>query len=447
MKTDKTIDIIRLEGENQWVEFKEKVSKLDREIVAFANAEGGSIYLGMSDDGDPVGIKITNKLKSQVVDIARNCDPSINIDLLEHDQYSLLEIQVQEGMDKPYRCKEGFFLRIGPSTQKLKRNDIVDLINSSEKIHFDESINAKFVYPKDFATDKLKAFLNRCDIETTLSYEDILINLNVAKKEKSKLHFTNAGVLFFAKNPQKFLPESCITAVRYKTSDRFSIIDKKEFAGSVIQQIEDSMDFIIRHMSVEASITSDKIARQEVYDYPIVALREAVVNAVTHRDYYYDSSHIYIHMYPNHIDIENPGGLLHGISVESLGKRSARRNRLLADLLHRIKFIERVGSGFDRMRQALAGNNNPPLEVSATNFFNIRFYRRIPNADLSHLTSRQTSIYQLVQEKKTITSAEVFAVLEVGSRDTVLRDLNVLVEQGLIIKSGAGKATVYKVLE
>jgi len=291
--------------------------------------------------------------------------------------------------------------------------------------------------------NKLKEFLKRCGIATNLSIKDILINLNIAKEEKKTLFFTNAGVLFFAKDPQKFFPESCVTAVRYKTSDRFSIIDKKDFTGSIIQQIEDSIDFMVRHINVSITITSTQIARQEVYDYPIVALREAIVNAVTHRDYYYDSSHIYIHMYPTHMDIENPGGLLRGISIENLGKRSARRNRLIADLLHRVKFIERVGSGFDRMQHALDENDNPPLEVSATNFFNIRFYRRIPDVNLSHLTHRQTTIYQLIRERKIITKTDVAAALNV-SGDTALRDLNILVKQGLIIKSGAGKATVYK---
>jgi len=443
MKTDKIMNLITLEGENQRVEFKEKLNNLDREVVAFANAVGGSIYLGIADDGKLIGIDITNRLKSQIVDISRNCDPGINIKLLEHHHNNLLEIQVQEGKDKPYRCKDGFFLRIGPSTQKLKRDEIVNLINDSDKIHFDESINNRFIYPKDFATNKLKDFLKRCGLDTTLSIKDILINLNVAIEEKKTLSFTNAGVLFFANNPQQFLPESSITAVRYKTSDRFSIIDKKDFTGSLIQQIENSIDFIVRHMNVSVKITSTQVARQEVYDYPIVALREAIVNAVTHRDYYYDSSHIYIHMYSNHIDMENPGGLLQGISIENLGKRSARRNRLIADLLHRVKFIERVGSGFDRMQHSLAKNNNPPLEISATNFFNIRFYQRIPNINLSHLTRRQTTIYQLIQERQTIRKNEIANALNI-SGDTALRDLNTLVKQGLIIKSGTGKSTVYK---
>ena len=122
-----------------------------------------------------------------------------------------------------------------------------------------------------------------------------------------------------------------------------------------------------------------------------------LINAVTHRDYFYDSSHIYIHMYPDRMEIENPGGLPRGITIEKLGSRSVRRNRLIADLLqHRAKYINRVGSGFDRMQQSLAENSNPPLEVSTTNFFNLRFYRRVKPAAEVNLTARQWQLYRAV---------------------------------------------------
>ena len=137
-------------------------------------------------------------------------------------------------------------------------------------------------------------------------------------------------------------------------------------------------------------------ARKNIYEYSPVAVREALVNAVTHRDYLYDSSHVYVHMFPDYIEIENPGGLYRGLTVEDLGKRSVRRNRLIADLLQRSGFVERIGSGFSRMKMALAENNNPPLEVSVTNFFNIRFYKRLEKVNPSLLSPRQVKIYQLL---------------------------------------------------
>lgn len=434
------------EGEGYKVEFKERIADLDREIVAFANSSGGSIFLGVSDDGAVKGISITNQLKSQVIDIAHNCDPSIRVELLSHTKEKILEVHVFEGVDKPYRCKDGFFLRMGSSTQKLKRDEIVNLINNSGKIHFDQAFNHSFAYPKDFSKETLTEFLKYCGITTKLPILDVLVNLGVAKEEKNKLLFTNAGILFFAKEPQKFIPESYITAIKYSSNDRFSIIDKQDIYGNLIQQIEHSMNFIMRNMSVAADITfpiKKSLARREnQYEYPLAALREAIVNAVMHRDYYYNSSHIYIHLYPDRIDIENPGGLSYGLTLENLGKRSIRRNRLIADLLHHANYIERVGSGFDRMKQTLAQNNNPPLEVSATNFFDIRFYKRIPNIAASTLTQRQAILYQLIQERQQITKKEAALALNV-SDDTAVKEVNVLLKLGIIKKTGQGKATRY----
>ena len=256
MNTHEKLHLILAEGESYKIEFKEKLSNLDKEIVAFANASGGSLFLGVNDDGMVIGIDITNKLKSQVQDIARNCDPSINIQFTSHKDQQVLEVVVAEGVDKPYRCKDGFFLRIGPSSQKLKRDEIIHLINQHGKIRFDEAINNKFDFEKDFSEQQLTDYLKISGIRVKALPEDILISINAAKEENNKLQMTNAGLLFFAENPQQFFPESYITCVRYQSFDRFSISDKKDFMGTPIQQIEDSLAFILKHIEVGVSFDS-----------------------------------------------------------------------------------------------------------------------------------------------------------------------------------------------
>lgn len=429
------------EGEGYKVEFKEKIANLDREMVAFANGSGGEIFIGVADDGSIKGIEITNALLSQIHDIARNCDPVIEIHLKKYKEFNILVIEVEEGKDKPYKSKEGFFLRVGPNAQKLKRDEIIQFITSNSKVHFDEAINRKFQYPKDFSKEIFSTYLKHCGLDLKMPVEDILLSMDLGSKDKS-LQLTNAGVLFFAINPQLFFPEAYITAVRYQSTDRYSILDKKDFKGSLVSQIEDSIAFVIRHMNITAQFKDALAAREDIYDYPPLALREAIVNAVTHRDYLYDGSHIYIHMYPEFIEIENPGGLYHGLTIDDLGKRSIRRNRLIADLLHRARYIEQVGSGFDRMKVALANNKNPPLEVVATNFFNIRFFKRAKNFDLQKLSSRQLKLYHLFLERNEMTKKEVALILRV-SEDTALRELKVLIQHDLIKMQGGGKSTIY----
>lgn len=443
---DKLLELAIAEGEGLKVEFKERLSNLDREIVAFANTLGGIIYLGVDDSGKIIGITIDNALKSQVVDIAYNCDPSIQIELEELRQDKVLAVHVKKGTDKPYRCREGFYVRNGPSTQKLKRDEIVSYINQTNKIRFDEALNERFQYPNDFSKESFDEYLKTSGITTHASVKDILISLGVALEDENQFKFTNAGVLFFAKDPQHFFPESYITAVKYKTNERFSILDKKDFKGSPLSQIEQTLAFIIRHMNVEPSIQfaagPNLGSRKDIYEYSPVAIREAVVNAVVHRDYLYDSSHIYVHMFPDYLEIENPGGLYRGLTLEDLGKRSIRRNRLIADLLHRAGYIERVGSGFSRMEAALHENNNPPLEVKVTNFFNIRFQKRLELIEQNKLTARQIEIYRLLCEVNTLSKKDVSHRLNI-SEDTALRDLNQLIELGVAYKDGIGKTTAY----
>ncbi len=437
------LSLLLQEGEGYKVEFKERISHLDREIVAFANSSGGSIYIGISDDNIIKGITITNKLKSEIFDIARNCDPSIHIDLISYANNTVLEIKVFEGIDKPYKCTEGFFIRTGPTSQKLKRDEILKLIQDSHRIHFDEILNYTFQYPQDFSTEALQIFLKQANISTFLPEEEILQSLYVAKKIDNQLLLTNTGVLFFAKNPQKFFPEAYITAVKYLGRDRFSIMDNQDIKGNILLQIEQTISFVERNMGAQAEFSATQpMTRTIRYDYPLLALREVIVNAVTHRDYLYDSSHIYVHLYQDRIEFENPGGLYKGLTLENLGKRSVRRNRLIADLLHHARYIEKIGSGFDRMKTALSENNNPPLEVSATNFFDIRFYKRISEINVAELSMRQIMLLNIIKERKVITKKEAALILKVGE-DTALRTLKELITRGLIHKEGIGKATVY----
>lgn len=315
------MQLVLSEGEGLSVEFKECLSNIDREIVAFANTSGGVIYLGVNDEGKVIGIPITNALKSQVTDIAHNIDPSIKVIGHEFPEDHVLAIHVPSGHYKPYRCKDGFFIRNGPSSQMLRRNEIVELLNQHSMIRFDETLNQSFRYPEDFSQEALALYLKRCGITTRARDYDVLLSLNVAQEHEGRLVFNNAGVLFLAKDPQKFFPESYITGVTYKTDARFSIIDKKDFKGSLIDQIEQSIAFMMRHVSVEPRIMGKVTSlgsREDVYQYPPVVVREAIINAVTHRDYFYDSAHIYLHMFPDYVEIDSPGGLHRGLSIEDL---------------------------------------------------------------------------------------------------------------------------------
>ncbi len=191
------IELILKEGEGYRIEFKEKLTNLDRELVAFANASGGRIFLGVTDTGQIKGIKLNNKLKSQIQDIANNCDPQIKILLYQVE--SIIIIEVREGTDKPYKCSSGFFNRIGPNAQKLSRNEIVEFIKAEGKIKFDELLNKNFLL-ENLSYKKLDNFLDRAKISPVLDRLQVLKYLGVCETDRESVYFNNTSVLFFVSN-------------------------------------------------------------------------------------------------------------------------------------------------------------------------------------------------------------------------------------------------------
>jgi len=128
------LQLILEEGEGYRIEFKESMTSIDKELVAFANSSGGRIFLGITDDKKIEGVKITNKLKSQIQNIANNCQPPVKIILEEFE--NILIINVREGEDKPHRCSSGFYIRVGPNSQKLNRNEIIEFFKAEGLIRF-----------------------------------------------------------------------------------------------------------------------------------------------------------------------------------------------------------------------------------------------------------------------------------------------------------------------
>ncbi|MBU4484957.1 putative DNA binding domain-containing protein, partial [bacterium] len=387
------LQLITSEGEGQTIEFKEKPSNLDKEMVAFANAMGGSVFIGISDTNEIKGIEYTNKMISQIQDTARNCDPPIKIRVEKYP--GILEVIISEGTNKPYRCQSGFYLRTGPNSQKLTRDEIINFAIGEGRIRFDEQYNPHFEFNKNFSNEQYLDFLNSAKITANISPEDVLLNIGAAEKQKNSLLFTNAAVLFFSLYPQDFFPEAYITCIRYRGNDRVSIIDRKDMKGPLIPQLKSSIDFFKRHTE-EAIFVPGNLKHDTIEEYPTVAIREALINAVMHRDYLYDSSHIYMHIYSDRIEIENPGGLFKGLTVADLGKRSVRRNRLIAELFFRSGYIEMVGSGINRMFNAMKENGNPEPEIQSTNFFNIMFKKGFKEHKALLLTERQKKLLSFI---------------------------------------------------
>ncbi len=371
MKEDE-LKLIIEEGEGYKIEFKEYISSIDKEMVAFANSSGGRIFLGIADDGRKTGVRIDNKFKSQVQDIANNCQPPIKI--LFDEYRDVLIIKIKEGQDKPYKCTTGFYTRVGPNSQKLSRDEIVDFFKSEGKIRYDELMNLKFRYEDHFDPKKLDKFLRLANISKVLDAEEILLNLGVAEKQEGKIIFNNTGILFFAKKLHDIYYHTAVTCALYKGTEKVDVLDRRDFNDDIVSNIDGSMNFLKQYIPVRYEMTGEP-RRKEIPEIPYEALREAVINAVCHRDYFEKGTNVMVEMYKDRIEITNFGGLVKSLKPEDFGKRSVSRNPNIANQLHRIGYIERMGTGINRMQRVMKKAGLPPIEFEFGKFFTAIFRR------------------------------------------------------------------------
>ena len=438
---EEEIELILKEGEGQFIEFKENLDgRFAKEIVAFSNASGGRIFFGITDKREIKGINITNELKSRIIDIAKNCDPSITLILKELK--NILIVEVAEGKNKPYQCSDGFFMRVGPNSQKLTRDQILEFSIKQGKIRFDEQICVGFDF-KDFDDMKFEYYLKLAGITNNISREEILKNLKVLTDGG----MSNAGVLFFAKEPYKYISSSKVRCVHFNDNKRVEILDKKEIDLGVIGNIEFAINYLKERVPVRYEIKTAR--RKEFAEYPLDAYREAIINAIIHRDYF-EVGEVAVEKLKNQIMVNNPGGLLPSFPKGQFGILSYPRNRLLADLLSRTDFMEKAGTGIKRIRDACSLNkNNVEIKPLETYFFVHIFpsedYAKLEEA--TQIASEKTTqkILALMKENPEITRKELAEKIGI-TEDGIKFNLNQLKKQGKIKRTGPDKGGRWEIL-
>ena len=437
------------QGEGYYTEFKRNLNTdLAKELVAFANASGGNILLGVEDNGHISGVNSNNEFLSKVQSVANSCDPPVHVKLKAFE--NVLLIQVDEGTHKPYRCSKGFFLRIGPNAEKLKTDQIVEFIENEGRIRFDEQIRKDVDFTTQFSNENWERFTSYANIPVSVNPEFTLQSIGVLKVHAGKNYFTNAGLLVFAKNVNTYLPQATITCVAFSGTDKVNILDQKEQDADVVTCIDGAMQFIERHINVSAQI--EGVQRKNVWEIPQVAIREALINAVVHRDYLVKGARVMVEIYTDKIIISNPGGLPNGLHEKDFGKYSLTRNSVLASLLLRIGYIEKLGTGINRINELLTLANLPHASFEFGSFFSVTIQKQ-PKAAIPlkqgvikkgkqklsfSLSNNQLRILDLIRKKPTITQKEMAEVIEVYE-STVERNIKKLVELGMLRREGSKK--------
>jgi ATP-dependent DNA helicase RecG len=206
----------------------------------------------------------------------------------------------------------------------------------------------------------------------------ILKNLDCAGMIRDELCYTNAGALFFRTNDEDVVfRHAGIVCALYKGTDKAYILDAKEFNGDMLSNVDDAVIFLKKHLRMSYKI--ETVQRENILELPEDALREAIVNAVCHRDYFEKGARVMVEVFDDRVDVASPGGVCKGITSENFGTVSIARNPINASMLFRADYIEQMGTGIERMKRAAREANVAEPAFELFGFFRVTFKR--PESD------------------------------------------------------------------
>lgn len=444
MRERELLTIIK-KGESETLEFKES---FDRETIetaaAFANTNDGIILIGVSDKGEIKGIQ-TGKESINVWanEIAQATEPSVipEIETCEIKGKELVAVRIKESPLKPIASKGACYVRIKNSNRKLTPKEIAELhlrtIGSSwDSCPADAGLD-------DIDIEKVKDYIELAN-ETgrrkiNENPAEVLRKLDLIKDDKA----TWAAVLLFGKEPQRFVSQAKIHCGRFK--DETTIIDDELIEGTVIEQVDKTLGFVKRHLKLKFEITGEA-RRKEEWEYPLPAVREAIINAICHRDYT-EPSDIQIRIYDDELIVWNPGNLPLGITLEKLYRthKSVLRNKLIAQVFFDIAFIEMWGTGIHRMIQDCLEQGIPEPKFEEYQGFRVIFRRFcIPEEIERKLNDRQKRLIELIKKKGEIAFKDYKGIFLNIAERTLRKDLEDLVKLKVLSATGEKKGRKYQ---
>ncbi len=457
--TDQELALILEEGEGYTLEFKRSISSdLPKELVAFANASGGRIFIGVNDHNQIVGCDLSNKMLSQIEDMATACDPPVAVRIEKLPQHKILVIHVPEGANRPHRCNKGFYLRNGTSSQKMKTHDITAFIQAEGKIRFDQQLRLDLNWEEALDESRLKHFLQLANISPKSDTANLLLNLGAGDDKNGQFYLNQTGVLFFTKEPTQRLFHVSVVCALFKGTGKAYILDRKELIGNLLENVEDALIFLKKHLQLRWEITSESTRRKEILELPEVALREAMVNAVCHRDYLEQGAQVMVEIFDDRVEIYNPGGLPQGLPEKDFGRRSVCRNPNIAGLLLRCDYIEKMGTGIERIRAALERESCPKINIRYATMFTLEFPRPTYfKTDGASETAREKTrvktrvktrakMLSLISENPQITTAQLADTIGITPKG-VEWQITQLKKDGLLKRIGPAKGGRWEVVK
>lgn len=429
--------------ESETVELKAiVVEDIKKEIIAFANCEGGKLYIGVQDDGTVSGLDNPDETSLQISNMVRDAiKPDLTMFLhyetLMVDGKKIVAVDILQGTERPYYITkkglrpEGVYVRQGYSSVPATNTAIRRMIKETDGDHFEEmrSLEQNLTFEsakKTFAERNIKFGPAQMKTLGLVTQDGV---------------YTNLGLL---------LSDQCVHTIKaavFQGTKQSEFKDRKEFAGSLFQQMDEVYDFIDFHNQTHS--TFDKLYRIDRRDYPETAVREALMNLLVHREYSFRAS-TFISLYADRLEFTSIGGLVSGVTLKDVTMGiSVCRNTKLANVFYRLELIEAYGTGLIKIMDAYEGTGMTPQIETSDNAFKLILPNlnamAEPEKPIQARTEKDTpeeKVIALTKERGFVTRKEVEILLGIG-QSSCGRLLKKMIENGLLIQEGKGKNTHY----
>jgi len=437
--------------ENKTTEFKrEYMDDIKYTVVAFANTDGGKIYIGVNDDGSVRGVENTDATTLRITNMIRDSvrpDVTMFTECLVEtmDGKPVVVVTVQRGTARPYYLAgkgirpEGVYVRQSASSVPASETAILNMIKETSGDRYEDarSLNQQLTF------EEAGRYFAKHDLPLGVQQKH---TLNIICPDDT---YTNLGML---------LSDQCTHTIKlavFDGSKKSVFRDRKELSGSLLTQLEDAYSYIDHFNRTRAEFAG--LNRIDQRDYPSEALREALLNAVTHRDYSFSGSTL-ISIFDDRIEFVTIGGLIRGLTLDDIMLGiSALRNRNLANVFYRLKLIEAYGTGILKINESYVDYSVKPQFEVTDNAFKIT----LPNINyageckgspatasskISDKAKRRELLLRLAEKQGYIVRKDVEAALNVSQASAILI-LRDMLEENLLVREGSGKLQKYRIAE
>ena len=448
-------------GESRTLEFKKELpqdsSKWIKTIVAFANGAGGKLLIGVSNKGEVIGIPQETdifSLRDKISDtIGQMCEPQIMFDIYQESVVDkvIVVVEVFPGNDTPYYIKSlgkenGTFIRLNATTRNADWTTLDELELRKKRRYYDELPMTELEVTDSDIEYLCSDFSSRAKIQIT---KENLLNMHLIQKIENNLVATKAYAIFLGKHDYL----SRIQCARFKGTERVHFIDKKDFEGPLLEQIDGAYKFVLGHINMAIEING--IVHDEIYELPTQPIRELIVNAVIHRNYMMSSS-VQVAVYDDRVEISSPGSLYGSLTLqEALAGRSSIRNKILASVCEKLNVIEGWGTtGLKRIIDFCKEKNvEPPVFEEIGDLLRVNFYRpsykksaiNDPINDLiNDLINDPINLFDLIKQNPSGSYEDYAQKLNVSSA-TIKRKIAELKAEGKIVRKGSNKKGFWEI--